>query len=159
MLRNKSLIVYNIELKPGVVTLSHIKKKQRSEEHKIGSKKSESNDKEQYQKTHISLSALCQLFLQKFQKRSSPYIMTLFGSGSTLRKYLFWVKSPNRIYMTKNCMYSTPYSSSKVQWRNMLPTKSKYRKTSYEVKSKSRLWLTIYRKKRETICSNGMMSK
>ena len=51
---------------------------------------------------------------KKIQKIYSPYDMgTIFRSGSTLQKYLFWVKPPKE-YMTKNCIYSIPCSWGKV---------------------------------------------
>ena len=51
---------------------------------------------------------------ERIQKICSPYdIRTIFTSGSTLRRYLFWVKPPTEFNMTKNCVYSIPCSCGK----------------------------------------------
>ena len=52
---------------------------------------------------------------ERIQKICSPYgIMTVFTSGSTLRRYLFRVKPPTDFNMTKNCVYSIPCSCGKI---------------------------------------------
>ena len=62
---------------------------------------------------------------ERIQKMCSLYdIRTVFTSGSTLRRYLFWVKPPTEFNMTKNCVFSIPCS-----W-DRSPTKSKARRTS-----------------------------
>ena len=52
---------------------------------------------------------------ESIQKICNPYdIRTVFTSGSTLRRYLFWVKSPMEFNMIKNGVYSIPCSCSKI---------------------------------------------
>ena len=52
---------------------------------------------------------------ERFQKICSPYdIRTVFTSGSTLRRYLFRVKPTTKFNMTKNCVYSIPWSCGKI---------------------------------------------
>ena len=52
---------------------------------------------------------------ERIQKICSPYdIRTVFTSGLTLRRYLFRVKPPTKLNMTKNCVYSIPYSCGKI---------------------------------------------
>ena len=52
---------------------------------------------------------------ERIQKICSPYdIKRVFTSGSTLRRYLFWVKLPTEFNMTKNCVYSIPCSCGKI---------------------------------------------
>ena len=52
---------------------------------------------------------------KRIQKICSPYdIRTVFTSGSTLRRYLFWVKPPTEFNMTKNYVYSIPCSCGKI---------------------------------------------
>ena len=52
---------------------------------------------------------------KRIQKICSPYdIRTVFTSGSTLRRYLFWVKPPMEFNMTRNCVYSIPCSCGKI---------------------------------------------
>ena len=52
---------------------------------------------------------------ERIQKICSPYdIRTVFISGSTLRRYLFWVKPPTEFNMTTNCVYSIPCSCGKI---------------------------------------------
>ena len=51
----------------------------------------------------------------RIQKICSPYdIRTVFTSVSTLRRYLFRVKPPTELNMTKNCVYSIPCSYGKI---------------------------------------------
>ena len=52
---------------------------------------------------------------KRIQKICSPNdIRTVFTSGSTLRRYLFWVKAPTEFNMTKNCVYSIPCSCGRI---------------------------------------------
>ena len=52
---------------------------------------------------------------ERIQKICSPYdIRSVFTSGSTLKKYLFWVKPPTEFNMIKNCVYSIPCSYGKI---------------------------------------------
>ena len=52
---------------------------------------------------------------ERIQKICSPYdIRTVFTSGSTLQRYLFWVKPPTEFNMIKNCVYSVPWSCGKI---------------------------------------------
>ena len=52
---------------------------------------------------------------ERIQRICSPYdIRTIFTSGSTLRRYLFCVKSPIDLNMTKNCVYYIPCSCDEV---------------------------------------------
>ena len=52
---------------------------------------------------------------ESIQKICSPYdIRTIFTSGSTLQRYLFWVKPPMEFNMIKNCVYSIPCSCGKI---------------------------------------------
>ena len=52
---------------------------------------------------------------ERIQKISSPYnIRTVFTSGSTLWRYLFWVKPPTEFNMNKNCVYPIPCSCGKI---------------------------------------------
>ena len=52
---------------------------------------------------------------KRTQKICSPYdIRTIFTSGSTLQRYLFWVKPPTEFNMIKNCVYSIPCSCDKI---------------------------------------------
>ena len=52
---------------------------------------------------------------ERIQKICSPYdIRTVFTSGSTLRRYLFWVKPPTEFNMTKNCVYSIPCNCGEI---------------------------------------------
>ena len=49
------------------------------------------------------------------QKICNPYDnWTVFTSGSTLQRYLFWVKTPTEFSMIKNCVYSIPCSCGKI---------------------------------------------
>ena len=51
----------------------------------------------------------------RIQKIHSPYdIRTVFTSGSTLRRYLFWIKPPTEFNMIKNCVYSIPCRCGKI---------------------------------------------
>ena len=43
-----------------------------------------------------------------------PIVRTMFRSGTTLRKYLFRVRSPTEYNMTKNCIYSIPCNYGKL---------------------------------------------
>ena len=55
------------------------------------------------------------MHLERVQKICCPYdIRTAFTSGSTLRRYLFWVKPPMEFNMTKNCIYFIPCSCGKI---------------------------------------------
>ena len=65
------------------------------------------------------LTKVCLLYVkglaERIQKICSPYdIRTVFTSGSTLRRYLFRVKPPTELNMTKNCVYSIPNSCGKI---------------------------------------------
>ena len=61
------------------------------------------------------MSALCQRTAKRIQKISSPYdIRTVFTSGSTLWRYLSWVKPPMEFNIIKNCVYSIPCSCGKI---------------------------------------------
>ena len=52
---------------------------------------------------------------ERIQKICSQYdIRTVFTSGSTLRRYLFWVKLPTEFNMIENCVYSIPCSCNKI---------------------------------------------
>ena len=52
---------------------------------------------------------------ERIQKICSPYdIRTVFTSGSTLGRYLFWFKPPTEFNMIKNCVYSIPCSCGKI---------------------------------------------
>ena len=52
---------------------------------------------------------------EKIQKICSPYdIRTVFTSGSTLRRYLFWVKPPTEFNLIKNRVFSIPCSCGKI---------------------------------------------
>ena len=52
---------------------------------------------------------------ETIQKMCSPYdIRTVFTSGSTLWRYLFWVKPPTKFNMIKNCVDSIPCSYGKI---------------------------------------------
>ena len=52
---------------------------------------------------------------KRIQKICSPYdIRTVFTSGSTLWRYLFWVKPPMEFNMIKNCVYFIPCSCGKI---------------------------------------------
>ena len=60
------------------------------------------------------LTTVCSPY-QRIKKICSPYdIRTVFTSGSTLRRYLFRVKSTTEFNMTKNCVYSIPCSCGKI---------------------------------------------
>ena len=50
---------------------------------------------------------------EKIQQICCSYIKIVFRSGTTLRKYIFQVKSPSE-YMTKNCVDSIPCRFGKV---------------------------------------------
>ena len=55
---------------------------------------------------------------ERIQKICSPhYIRTIFTSGSTLWRYLFWIKPPMEFNMIKNCVYSIPCSCGKIYKR------------------------------------------
>ena len=45
---------------------------------------------------------------------NSPRYVCSMSSGSTLQRYLFWVKPPMEFNMTKNCAYSIPCSCGKI---------------------------------------------
>ena len=80
-------------------------------EHSIGSKKSESNDSEQYLKTHHSLSYI-KVLAKNIPK--SPYdIRTIFRNGMTCWKSLL-SQARTEHNMTKNCLYFISYSCGKV---------------------------------------------
>ena len=49
-----------------------------------------------------------------FSKRSPYDIRIVFARGSKLRGYVFRVKPPTEFNMTKNCVYSIPYSCGKI---------------------------------------------
>ena len=52
---------------------------------------------------------------KRIQKIWSPYdIRTVFTSGSTLQRYLFWVKPPTKFNMIKNCVYSISCSCDEI---------------------------------------------
>ena len=52
---------------------------------------------------------------KRIQKICCPYdIRTAFTSGSTLQRYLFWVKPPTEFSRTKNYVYSIPCSCGKI---------------------------------------------
>ena len=52
---------------------------------------------------------------ERIQKICSPYDIRMgFTSGSTLQRYLFWVKPPTEFNMTKNCVYYIPCSCGKI---------------------------------------------
>ena len=52
---------------------------------------------------------------ERIQKICSQYdIRIVFTSGSTLWRYLFWVKPPMEFNMIKNCVYSIPCSCGKI---------------------------------------------
>ena len=65
------------------------------------------------------LTAVCLPYVkglaERIKKICSPYdIRTVFTSGSTLWRFLFWVKLPMEFNMTKNCIYSIPCSCGKI---------------------------------------------
>ena len=68
---------------------------------------------------------------ERIQKICSPYgIRTVFTSGLTLRRYLFWVKLPTEFNMTKNWVYSIPCSCGKIyKGETGRPLKGKARRT------------------------------
>ena len=52
---------------------------------------------------------------ERIQKICSPYdIRTVFTSGSTLRRYVTWVKPPTEFNMIKNCVYSITCSCGRI---------------------------------------------
>ena len=65
---------------------------------------------------HTTVCLLYVKFLaERIQRICTPYdIKTIFTRGSTLRRYLFRVKSPTEFNMIKNCVYSIPFSCGKV---------------------------------------------
>ena len=68
---------------------------------------------------------------ERIQKICSLYdIRTVFTSGSTLQRYLFWVKPPREFNMIKNCVYSIPCSCGKIYKGETGRPQSKARGTS-----------------------------
>ena len=52
---------------------------------------------------------------ERLQKICSPYdIRTIFTSGSTLWRYLFWVKPPTEFNVIKNSVYFIPCNCGKI---------------------------------------------
>ena len=94
---------------------------------------------------------------ERIQKIRSPYdIRTVFTSGSTLRRYLFRVKPPTEFNMTKNCVYSIPCTCGKIcKGETGRPLKVRLEEHR-KVRLKSRVWRTIYGRKREIICPYGI---
>ena len=76
---------------------------------------------------------------ERIQKICSPYdIRTIFTSGSTLRRYLFRVKPSTEFNMTKNRVYSIPYSCGKIyKGETGRPLKVEYAGLYMEGKGKS----------------------
>ena len=64
------------------------------------------------------LTTICLPYIKGLAERIQkicPYdIRTVFTSGSTLRRYLFWVKPPTEFNMTKNYVYSILCSCVKI---------------------------------------------
>ena len=56
--------------------------------------------------------ALCQRTSWRDPKICRPY--DIRTSGSTFRRYLFWIKPPTEFNMIKNCVYSIPCSCEKI---------------------------------------------
>ena len=101
---------------------------------------------------------------ERTQKIYSSYdIRRIFTNGSTLWRYLFCVKPPTELNLAKNCVYSIPCSCGKVYKGKIChPLKVKleeHRKAIVQGEIESRVWQTIYGRKRETNSPCGMKLK
>ena len=114
------------------------------------------------------LTTVCLLYVRglakRIQKICTPYdIRRVFTRGSTIWRYLFWVKSPTEFNIIKNCVYSIPWSCGKIyKGETGCPQKVRLQEQRTAVVrgeiEKSATVDHIW-KKREAICPYGIKSK
>ena len=80
-------------------------------------------------------------------------------SGSTLQRYLFWVKPPTEFNMIKNCVYSIPCSCGKI-YKGETGHSLKVRLEEHQkvvVRGEIESMVDhIWKEEKETICPYGM---